>query len=151
MKFFSNFIFFLIFLSFSGCSFEPFRTQPVVSGVVVWRNTEANKYYSEDITTLYKSTKMALKELDCVIIEDKTERNSFYLKVGAEGAFTIKIYEINQQKNNIKIKVNLPANIPYADIIYNQIDINLNSIEYDNQGNPTKSKRSNFNWNKLHD
>jgi len=92
---------------------------------------------------------MALKELNCMVIEDRADRNSFYLKVGAEGAFTIKIYETNQQKNNIKIKVNLPVNIPYAEMVYNQIDINLNSIEYDNQGNPTKSKRKDFNWNRL--
>lgn len=135
---------FWVLLSFvailAGCTVEPF-IGPIVSGVTMWYNGTAHKYYNEESNTLYRATKVALKELNHPIITDESTRDGGrYLVAGDGDRFKITIRQVKPHITEVKIRINFLGDKPYAELVYSQIDLNTNSIEFDNEGKPTKNR-----------
>lgn len=129
--------FFLIFFLFSGCDFVPF-VGPVVSGVIAWKDGEAHKFYHEEISTLYASVKVALRELNYDITSDQIQKNGdYYLLAGQKDEFKIYIRKVEPRITEVRIRVNFMGNKPYAELIYQHIDKNLNVVEFDRNGDLT--------------
>ena len=140
-NFFRSLIFCLPLVFFAGCEVVPF-VSPIVTGVVMWYEGEAHKYYYEEPSTLYRSTKLALKELDHPILKDETQRNGDYYILAGEGdKFKITIRKVKPHIAEVKMRINFMGNKPYAELIYKHIDNNLNTIDFDPQGHPTKIRR----------
>jgi hypothetical protein len=137
---FSCFLFCFIFLS--GCVAAPFLIAPIVTGVIMWQEGEAVKYYHEKSPVLYRATKASLQELELNIIEDKQEQNARKINVGQanEDKFKITIAQVKPNISVIKIRVNFMGDKPFAELLYNQIDLNMNAIEFDDEGKPTKKR-----------
>lgn len=130
---------FLIF--FTGCSAAPFIVSPIVTGVIMWKEGEAHKYYNEEASTLYRATKMALKDLEHPIIKDEPSSDGgYYLVAGNEDRFKITIRKVQPHIAEVKIRINFMGDKPYAELVYRSIDIHNNSIDFDEQGKPTKRK-----------
>lgn len=130
----------LTFFFISGCSVTPF-VGPIVTGVVMWSNGEARKYYNEDAKTIYKATKMSLKELDYQVLkDDSTKDGGYYIVTSGKDNFKIYIRRVKPHITEVRIRVNIMGDKPYAELIYNQIDSNSSSIEFDTHGKPTKNK-----------
>lgn len=124
-------------LGFTGCEVAPF-VSPIVTGVVIWYEGEAHKYYYEEPSTLYRSTKLALKELEHPITTDEVRNGNYYIVAGDDDKFKITIRKVKPHISEVKIRINFMGNKPYAELLYTHIDNNLNTIDFDDQGRPTK-------------
>lgn len=132
MKKFLIFLIFLNFLVLSGCRFSPFKFRPMVINVIVWSEKSAIKHYPEDIKTILRSLKIALKELN---FPSTLEENSNYFIFNNK---IIQVKKIKEFLTEVKICWDLPEKNSDIQLIFDKIDLNLNSIEYDEQGNPSK-------------
>lgn len=136
----------ILFLSifstfFLGCAVAPFIVSPIVTGVIVWKEGEARKYYNDNVNIIYRSVKNSLEDLELPIIEDKfLEKNKFYVVAGDKNKFKITIREVKPKITEVKVRVDFMGDKPYAELLYSQIDLNTNTIEYDHEGKPVKRK-----------
>lgn len=130
--------FFGIFLS--GCSTVPI-IGPIITGIVMWKDGEASKYYNEEAHTLYRSVKISLEELNYQIFSDENLKDGGnYIVAGDNDKFKIFIRQVKPHITEVKIRVNFLGDKPYADLLYEQIDLNTSTIDFDNQGKPTKRR-----------
>ncbi len=135
-------IFLCLYLPFfAGCASAPLIISPIVTGVIMWNDGEAHKYYNEESLVLYRATKTSLKELGHPILKDERKNGNYYISAGENDKFSIVIRQVKPRITEIKIRVNFLGDKPYAELVYSQIDSNTNSIEFDNQGRPTKNKQ----------
>lgn len=134
-----KFILFLVLLTISGCQVAPFMA-PIVTGVVMWKDGEAHKYYNEAIDPMSRSTKMALKELNLPISKDELVKNGHHMVAGNKDRFKITILEVRPHITKISIRVNFMGDKPYADLIYKSVDSFTDTVDFDN-GRPIKGKK----------
>lgn len=133
---------FLMLFSFllTGCEVVPF-VGPIVTGVVMWNEGEARKYYNEEPHTLYRSTKLALADLKLPIMKDEPARDGgHYLVAGDDDRFKINIRTVKPHITEVRVRVNFMGDKPFAELLYKHIDEHTNTIEFDDQGRPTKRK-----------
>ncbi|RTK96632.1 MAG: DUF3568 family protein [Neisseriaceae bacterium] len=130
-----NIAFFFFFLIISGCGIAPFAS-PVITGVIMWKEGEAQKYYNEQPKTIYRATKMALKDLKLTINSDKNYQNGHLLFAGDKDKFKIFVREVKPNITEVKIRVNFMGDKPFAELLYNSIDINSNTVEFNVDGKP---------------
>jgi hypothetical protein len=130
--------------SLPGCAaapFEPF-VRPIVTGVVMWYQGEAHKYYNEEAHVLYRATKTSLRELDYPISRDEPNKEGgYYIIAGDKDKFKITIKQVKPHITEVSVRVNFMGDKPYAELLYRQIDSNTNSIDFDDQGRPTKHRQ----------
>ena len=143
----------LFFLIFTGCE-AALLISPIVNGVIMWKEGEAHKYYNEEVITLYRATKTSLKEMDFTINKDVLDENGNYhinaieenlLSSNGKGNFKITIQKVKLNTAEIKIRVDFMGNKEYAELLYKNIDNNTNTIQFNDQGKPTKNKIFRFN------
>ena len=141
MKKVSIFCIFYLFFQ-SGCFLAPVAETviaPLTTGVIAWKNADAYKYYNQEPDILYRSMKLALAKLDHQIIQDcKLEDGTYYILAGKKDSFKIHIRKVENNISEILIRVNFLGNKPYAELIFHNVDENLNVINFDEQGKPTK-------------
>lgn len=126
------FIFFTIF--FSGCDFVPFAG-PIVSGIIMWKDGEAKKYYYEEPETLHRSVKSALKKLNYSIFTDIIEKDgSYYIIADSKDRFKIYIRKVEPHISEVRIRINFMGDKPYAELIYKFIESNSDTIEFNENG-----------------
>lgn len=129
-------------LSIGGCAAAPFIVSPIVTGVIMWKEGEARKYYNEEAHTMYRATKISLKDLDHPIIKDESDKKGGYSLTAGEGdKFHITIRQVKPHIAEVKVRINFMGDKPYAELLYRQIDSNTNTIDFDDQGRPTKRKQ----------
>jgi hypothetical protein len=125
----------LSFLSFSGCAavfMAP--VSAIVQGYVMWKDGEATKYYNTDIDTTYRSLKHATDKLNLKIVTDNQnkDKKGYYLVIGDKDKFKVKIIPTKNNVTQIKIRINFMGDKPYAELLYKEIDNNLNTIQFKN-------------------
>lgn len=126
---------------FAGCDAAPLLISPIVTGVIMWKDGEAHKYYNEEAHTLYRATKLSLKELDHPITKDQPyQEGGYYIVAGQGDKFHIVIRQVKPHITEVRCRVNFMGDKPYAELLYRQIDSNTNTIDFDDQGKPTKRK-----------
>ena len=130
-------------LFLSGCGAEMFLAPiaGIVQGVIVWKDGEAKKYYSADKDVIYRATKKALEDMKLPIKKEDNDANTYSISAGENDKFSITINEEENDITRLKIRVNFMGDKPYAELLYNKIDSNLNTIRFDANGNPVKSNK----------
>jgi hypothetical protein len=129
-----------IFPFFAGCEALPF-VGPIVTGVAMWMDGEAHKYYDNEPDVLYRATKRALRDLNIPITSDEPgEDETYSIVAGDEDRFSINIRRAKEGIGEVKIRVNFMGDKPYAELIYSRIDDTLDRIDFDNDGVPTQKK-----------
>jgi hypothetical protein len=137
-KFSSLFIFFIFFLS--GCAAAPFIVTPIITGIIYWKEGEARKYYSEPSSLLHRAAIYALDDLNHEIKSDvKNTDKTYEILAGDEHKFKITIKNIKPNISEVKIRVDFLGDKPYAELLYKHIDAHTNTVEYDDNGLPTKN------------
>lgn len=127
---------------FVGCAEAPMFISPIITGIIMWKDGEAHKYYNEEAHTLYRATKTSLKELDHPILKDESNKDGdYYIVAGDNDKFKIVIRQVKPHITEVKIRINFLGDKPYAELLYSQIDLNTNTIDFDDQGKPTKRKQ----------
>lgn len=130
-------VLFLCFFIF-GCTVAPFVVSPIVTGVIMWKQGEAKKYYNDESKIIYRATKHALDDLGHKIINDEETKDGFYLVSGDKDKFKIRIRTVRPKITEVSIRINLMGDKPYAELIYSHIDANTNTIYFDDKGKPVK-------------
>jgi len=132
-------IFILFFVLLGGCGFE-FLISPIVKGVVTWVQGEAHKYYNYDSEAVYRAVKRTAKELNYEITSDDPKENGDYkLVVGVNDKFKISVDRIEPNITLVSIRINFMGDKPYAELFYKELDVQLNTIEFDKDGIPIKN------------
>lgn len=135
-KYFLSF-FAIIAMSILGCGAE-ILISPIVTGVIYWVNGEAHKYYEHEPDTVYRSTKHALRELDQEIKKDVKNNDQYEIIAGNENRFSITIQKADKNITKLNIRINYLGDKEFAELIYKKVDEQIDIIEFDPQGNPTK-------------
>jgi len=130
-------IFSMIPFFFLSCEDAPI-VGPIVNGVIYWKQGEAHKYYANDTDTLYRATKRSLMKLGYTIYTDEPMENGYFIRAGSNDRFKVKIVYTEPYVSNLKIRVNFWGDKPYAELIYQEVDAQVGTIEFDENGNPTR-------------
>lgn len=131
-----NIAFFCFFLIIFGCGLAPFAS-PIITGVIMWKEGEAQKYYNEQPKVIYRATKMALKDLNLSLNSERSIQNGHFLIAGDADKFKIFVREVKPNITEVKIRVNFMGDKPYAELLYKSIDLNSNTVEFNIDGKPT--------------
>ena len=95
MKIYKVFLFFMLFLS--GCQFIGI-VSPIVTGIIIWKEGRAHKYYELEVDVLFKAVKNTCFDLEFKIISEYKTKNGYY--VGAKGRDNFS-FHIEKTRNNI--------------------------------------------------
>ena len=131
-------VFIFLCLMTTGCAVVPFVQGPIITGVIMWKQGEAHKYYHESLRTMRRATRNALRELDHKIVSDEAVKGGYRIVAGDKGKFKIFIREAKPHISDVSVRVNIMGDKPYAELLYAQIDANTNVVNYDDKGMPTK-------------
>ena len=133
-----NTLIFLIFMIFfSGCQFVPLFS-PIITGIIIWKEGQAQKYYEINTSIMYRCVKNSLHDLNIKITKDQKNKNGYYLQAENKDTFYIHIYYVKKDVSNVAIRINTFGNKSYTELIYQKIDSNMDIINYDNKGLPVK-------------
>lgn len=125
----------------AGCDFVSPFVSPIVSGVIYWKQGEAFKYYEFDVDTTYRATKRAVGDMELPITVDETTDGGYRIVADSNDRFKILVERAENNITVVRIRVNTFGDKPYAELIYEKVDINLGVIEYDQEGKPVKRRR----------
>lgn len=125
----------------SGCLVAPFVVSPIVTGVLMWKQGEARKYYKEDLRQVNRAVRLSLKELGHQISSEEQTEDGYSLVAGSDDKFKIKIVKIKQNITEVKCRINIMGDKPYAELLYAEIDAHTDVVDFDDEGRPTKSRR----------
>lgn len=129
-------LFFVLLFAVAGCQVAPF-VGPIVTGVVMWKNGEATKYYNEESGPMYRHTKAALRELNIPITRDEAEKNGHYIVAGDKDRFKIHVTQVRPHITKVSIRVNFLGDKSFAELVYKTIDGHTDTIEFE-KGRPLR-------------
>lgn len=135
MKIIFFFAFFSIFLS--GCQFIPLFS-PIVTGIIIWKDGQANKYYEMDTLVMQRCVKNSLNDLEIRITKIQTTKNGYYIQAESNDKFYIKIEGVKKNITNVAIRINTFGNKSYTELLYHKIDDNVSVVYYNQNGMPVK-------------
>jgi hypothetical protein len=126
----------------TGCAaFNPFSlASPIVTGVVMWKDGEAVKYYNEETDPMHRSVKAALKDLNLPVSKDEAVKDGYYIVAGDKDRFKIHILTVRPHITKVSIRVNFMGDKPYAELVYKTTDTFVDTIDFNN-GRPVKGER----------
>jgi hypothetical protein len=135
MKKLFKIIFFIIFI-FSGCEVAPF-VSPIVTGVVMWSEGEAHKYYPYNHEIIYRATKRTLEDMNMNITEENDKRKKGKKIIANNGEqFKINIDHIKEEISLLSVRIDFMGNKEYAELFYSKVDHQLSTIQFDENGIP---------------
>ena len=114
--------------------------EPLIQFYLVWKDGEATKYYRYDSDVVYRAMKRSCREMGYTIERDDAPSNAgnYYVVAGHGDRFKIKVEQVKRNISRMKIHVNFLGDKPYAELICNEIDRELNVIEFGPDGNPKR-------------
>lgn len=127
-----------------GCGIYPINPiEPGINLYLIWRQGEGHKYYLYNSDIVYRATKRSCRKLGFEIERDDspTENRDYYLIVGGNDRFKIKIHSVEDDVSKLSITINFWGDKPYAELIFQEVDRELSVIEFDPQGNPKTKKQ----------
>ena len=122
-----------------GCSVAPFLQGPIVTGIIMWKQGEAKKYYLEEVDIIYRATKHSLEDMNQKITLDDKTKEGYHIVAGDRDKFKIHIQKIKSKITEVKVRINIMGDKPYAELLYTTIDANTNTIYFDEKGKPVKN------------
>jgi hypothetical protein len=135
----------LLFLCFfTGCELSSFIGPGIsgaINGYVSWKNGEAHKYYNLNKDIIYRSTKRACGKLGYAIIKEESSKTNYKIIAGKNDRFKITIKSVESNITELSVRVNTMGDIPYTELLYKEIDKELNIIHFNDKGHPVKFKR----------
>lgn len=111
---------------------------PISTGVVFWVNGVAHKYYENQPDIVYKAVKRTLAELDQVITYDEPYGKGYKLIAGKRNRISLTISKTDENICELNIRINYVGDKEFAELIYKRIDKQLDIIQFDKDGKPTK-------------
>ena len=138
MKKLLTILIFSIFLSplMIGCEAVPFIS-PIVTGVIMWVEGEAHKFYPYDADVVYRASKRALEDMGMEINKDEVKNNGgYYLNAGKEDRFKINVDNAKEDISELRLRINTMGDKDYAELFYSKVDDQLSTIRFNENGEP---------------
>ena len=133
-----NIMIFAIFFCFlSGCQFIPLFS-PIVTGIIIWKDGQAHKYYNMNSDIMFRTVKSSLKDLDFTIKKSYKKNSTHYLQAENYDKMYIEISTVRKNITQVSIRINTFGNKSHTELFYHKIDENLDVINYDSLGSPVK-------------
>lgn len=130
-----NVIFFAIFGIFlSGCQFVGLLS-PVVTGIVIWKDGRAYKYYDLDQVVVCRAIKRSCGDIGMRLVEEKNGRYGRYMLYHGKDSLSFYI-KTTRGVTEASLRVNTFGNKPLCEMIFEKIDSNICVVEYDGHGKP---------------
>jgi len=127
-----------ISLSTVGCISPIDPVGPLISLGIAWMEGEAHKYYPHNSDVVYRAVKRACNKLGYVITrDDPPDDGYYYLVAGGNDRFKIKVSVVEANISRLSVRINFMGDKPYTELLYQQVDREVNVIEFDGQGSPT--------------
>ena len=133
----------LLLASFSGCA--TLTALFTAAGTIgtgydfyeKWKDCEAEKCYPFSTDTVYRAIKHAANRASEKITKDEpNKKGGYYLEIGEKKKFKIKVESVRANVTRLTIKVNLTGDKTYADLLYHNVDEELNFVRFDSKGRP---------------
>ena len=138
-KFYFVAVFCFLSLFFAGCDpITPFIS-PIVSGVIVWSEGKATKYYESSPKITYLAVKRVCKDLSYKLILDVAKKDTYQIVAGNNDRFKIYITPVEANIVSVVIRVNILGDKPYAEMFYTKLDTELEIVHFD-KGKPAYSE-----------
>lgn len=133
----------LLFLS-TGCN-PLLPINPIEQGInlfLVWKDGEGHKYYLYNSDTVYRAVKRSCIKLGYTVKRDDlpTKERNYYIIVGGNDRFKIRIHSVEENVSKLSVRINFWGDKPYAELLFSEVDKELNVIQFDPQGNPKTKK-----------
>lgn len=133
--------FFSVFaILISGCALDlGLIVSPITTGIVYWVNGEAHKYYKNDVETIYRATHRVLASLEQKISHENRDAGKKYkIIAGNRNRFAIRIDKIDKDICRMNIRINFMGDKDFAELIYKEIDKQIDVIDFNDEGKVTK-------------
>lgn len=128
-----------LFLSTIGCTGIDFIT-PIVTGVVMWQEGEAHKYYEYNADTIFRASKRALEKMNLEVKEAEQDGTDYSMIGGNNNKFSIKISQIEPEITKLSLRINFMGDKNYAELFYKHVDEEVYTIRFDNNGRPMRKR-----------
>lgn len=137
MKKLLNIVIFFVFCVpiFVGCS-AAMLVSPIVSGVIMWVEGEAHKYYPYDVDVVYRASKRALEDMGMEITEDQDCIDGYHITAGAYDKFKINIVQAKKDITRLNLRINFMGDKEYAELFYSKVDDQLSTVKFNENGEP---------------
>ena len=114
---------------------------PIIQFYLTWKEGEAQKYYPYSSPVVYRAAKRAMIALNYSIDQDEpSSEGHFYIVAGGGDRFKVTIKHIENDIAKLSVRVNFMGDRPYAELLYKKVDEELDSIHFDEQGNPVRRR-----------
>lgn len=109
---------------------------PIVTGVVMWKEGEAHKYYPYEAGIVYRASKRALEDMEININKDEPEEGKYYINAGKEDRLKINIADAKKDISKLSVRINFMGDKPYAELFYQKVDEELSTVRFGPDGRP---------------
>lgn len=110
-------------LTFSGTGCEGLNPLgPLITIGIAWMNGEASKYYNVEQPLIHEALKQVLVDLEFTITDEYVHGDTIYIIADAGDRFKIKVERVRDNITNLRIRVNIMGDKPYAELIYEKVD-----------------------------
>ena len=142
-KFFSTTLVFLFvgLVSLIGCNAGPeIFVGPAINAYVFWAQGEGHTYYKFNAKLVEKSLKRTANDLGYKIDKEESKDDKVTLHLSStNNKFKVTVRKIEPEITKMSIRVDFLGDRPYAEMIFNSVEKNLNTIEFDGNGKVVKS------------
>lgn len=128
---------FLIFSFFTGCAFVPFAS-PIITGIIIYKDGKANKYYDIDQEVIKRSVRKSFFDLNIKITKDQKSRGGYSIQGVGHDSFSVVITKVGRDTTCLSVRINTFGNKPYSELFFQKVDSNIEIINYDKEGMPVK-------------
>lgn len=122
-----------MFFFINGCSFL-FLASPIITGIVMWKQGEAKKYYEEDYQIVLRAVKKTVTKYKLSITRQHNYKNEYIVVAGNGDRFKITVKKESSLHTLVCIRINFFGDKQLAELIYKTIDDFINVVEYDSLG-----------------
>ena len=135
-------MFYLLFVAIlPGCSLVGILS-PVVTGIVVWKEGRAHKYYDLEIDVLRRAVLNTMKEMGSTIVYDKKVSGGWDICSKGGDTFYFSVRKSRSGLCDLSLRVNTFGNRSLSESVIKRIDDNVGLVNYDDLGRPVKSTNS---------
>lgn len=125
----------------SGCSFVGFLS-PIVTGVVIWKEGRAHKYYDLDVDVVHRAVRNTIREMNMTLVYDTKVSGGWDLCGRSGDNFYFSVRSARSGLCDLSLRINTFGNKSLSETIIKRVDDNLGVVNFDELGRPVKSADS---------
>ena len=122
----------------SGCSFVGLLS-PIVTGVVIWKEGRAHKYYDLDMDVVHRSVRNTIRDMNMTLAYDAKVRGGWDICGRSGDSFYFSVRSARSGMCDLSLRVNTFGNKSLSEAVIKKVDDNVSVVNFDDLGRPVKS------------